>query len=137
MIVDSSALIAIVFDEPDAEAMLNALAEASSLKISAVTWVETHVVVANRTSVTTSRDRLQQNRLKEIFAVFDMQIIAVDQDLARDARDAHMIYGRGRHPARLNFGDCFSYALAKRDNEPLLFKGNDFSQTDLVPALTP
>ena len=137
MIVDSSALIAIVFDEPDAEAMLNALGEASSLKISAVTWVETHVVVANRTSVTTSRDRLQQNRLKEIFAVFDMQIIAVDQDLARDARDAHMIYGRGRHPARLNFGDCFSYALAKRDNEPLLFKGNDFSQTDLVPALTP
>jgi len=137
MIVDSSALIAIVFDEPDAEAMLNALAEASSLKISAVTWVETHVVAANRTSVTTSRDRLQQNRLKEIFAVFDMQIIAVDQDLARDARDAHMIYGRGRHPARLNFGDCFSYALAKRDNEPLLFKGNDFSQTDLVPALTP
>jgi len=137
MIVDSSALIAIVFDEPDAEAMLNALAEASSLKISAVTWVETHVVVANRTSGTASRDRLQQDRLKEIFAVFDMQIIAVDQDLARDARDAHMIYGRGRHPARLNFGDCFSYALAKRDNEPLLFKGNDFSQTDLVPALTP
>ena len=137
MIVDSSALIAIVSDEPDAEAMLNALGEASSLKISAVTWVETHVVVANRTSGTASRDRLQQDRLKEIFAVFDMQIIAVDQDLARDARDAHMIYGRGRHPARLNFGDCFSYALAKQTGEPLLFKGNDFSQTDIVPALTP
>ncbi len=136
MIVDSSALIAIVSDEPDAEAMLNALGEASSLKISAVTWVETHVVVANRTSGTASRDRLQQDRLKEIFAVFDMQIIAVDQDLARDARDAHMIYGRGRHPARLNFGDCFSYALAKQTGEPLLFKGNDFSQTDIVPALT-
>jgi len=136
MIVDSSALIAIVFDEPDAEAMLNALGEASSLKISAVTWVETHVVVANRTSGTASRDRLQQDRLKEIFAVFDMQIIAVDQDLARDARDAHMIHGRGRHPAHLNFGDCFSYALAKQTGEPLLFKGNDFSQTDIVPALT-
>jgi len=137
MIVDSSALIAIVFDEPDAEAMLNALGEASSLKISAVTWVETRVVVANRTSGTASRDRLQQDRLKEIFAVFDTQIIAVDQDLARDACDAHMIYGRGRHPARLNFGDCFSYALAKQTGEPLLFKGNDFSQTDIVPALTP
>ena len=128
--MDSSALIAIILDEPDSNDILRALGEASSLKISAATWVETHIVVDNL-----KLGRASQERLKEIFATLDIQIIAVDQNLAQDARDAHLVYGRGHHPARLNFGDCFSYALAKRENEPLLFKGNDFSQTDVIPAL--
>ena len=128
--MDSSALIAIILDEPDSNDILRALGEASSLKISATTWVETHIVVDNL-----KLGRASQERLKEIFATLDIQIIAVDQNLAQDARDAHLVYGRGHHPARLNFGDCFSYALAKRENEPLLFKGNDFSQTDVIPAL--
>jgi len=128
--VDSSALIAIILDEPEGEAMLRALGEADLLKISAATWVEVHIVVDNLKS-----GRASQGRFQEILTAFDMQVVAIDQDLARGARDAHLSYGRGRHPARLNFGDCFSYALAKRENEPLLFKGSDFSQTDIVPAL--
>lgn len=129
--MDSSALVAIILDEPDGEAMLRALVEASSLKISAATWVEVHLVVDNLKS-----GKASQDRLGEILVALNMQIIAVDQDLARDARDAHLTYGRGHHPARLNFGDCFSYALAKHTGEPLLFKGNDFSRTDIVPALS-
>lgn len=130
MIVDSSALISIILDEPDGETMLRALGEATSLKISAATWFETHLVVDNL-----RLGKASQGRLAELLAILDMQIVAVDQDLARDARDAHLTYGRGHHPARLNFGDCFSYALAKQSGEPLLFKGNDFSQTDIVSAL--
>ena len=65
----------------------------------------------------------------------NLQIIPVDESLVRIARAAHQAFGRGHHPARLNFGDCFSYALAKQAGEPLLFKGNDFRQTDIVPAL--
>lgn len=128
--MDSSALVSIILDEPDGETMLRALGEATSLKISAATWVETHLVVDNLKS-----SKASQSRLAELLAILDMQIVAVDQDLARAARDAHLTYGRGHHPAWLNFGDCFSYALAKRTGEPLLFKGNDFSQTDIVSAL--
>lgn len=128
--MDSSALISIILDEPDGETMLYALGEAASLKISAATWFETHLVVDNL-----RLGKASQDRLTELLAILDMQIVAVDQDLARDARDAHLTYGRGHHPARLNFGDCFSYALAKQTGEPLLFKGNDFSQTDIVSAL--
>lgn len=130
MIVDSSALISIILDEPAGETMLRAFGEATSLKISAATWFETHLVVDNLRS-----GKASQGRLTELLAILDMQIVAVDQDLARDARDAHLTYNRGHHPARLNFGDCFSYALAKQTGEPLLFKGNDFSQTDIVSAL--
>ncbi len=64
------------------------------------------------------------------------EIVAVTADQARVARTAYQLYGRGRHPAALNYGDCFSYALAKVTGEPLLFKGNDFSQTDIKPALS-
>lgn len=76
-----------------------------------------------------------KSRFEDLMVRLRFDIVAVDADMAWIARKANLTYGRGRHPARLNFGDCFSYALAKQTGEPLLFKGNDFSQTDIVPAL--
>jgi len=132
VIVDSSALMAIVLDEPDADALLRVLSRTQNRKISAATWVEVHLVV----------DSLQQHpavasRFEDLMIRLKLDVIAVDANMAWIARKANLTYGKGRHPARLNFGDCFSYALAKQTGEPLLFKGNDFSQTDIVPALTP
>ncbi len=130
MIVDSSALMAIVLDEPDGDALLRTLSQTRDRKISAATWVEVHLVV----------DSLQQHpavksRFEDLMTRLRLDIIAVDEDMAWAARRANLTYGKGRHPARLNFGDCFSYALAKQTGEPLLFKGNDFGQTDIAPAL--
>ncbi len=130
MIVDSSALMAIVLDEPDADALLRALSRTQQRKISAATWVKVHLVV----------DSLEQHpavksRFEDLMIRLKFDVVAVDADMAWFARRANLTYGKGRHPARLNFGDCFSYALAKQRGEPLLFKGNDFSQTDSVPAL--
>ncbi len=124
--------MAIVLDEPDADALLRVLSRTQNRKISAATWVEVHLVV----------DSLQQHpavasRFEDLMIRLKLDVIAVDANMAWIARKANLTYGKGRHPARLNFGDCFSYALAKQTGEPLLFKGNDFSQTDIVPALTP
>ncbi len=126
MIVDSSALIAIVLNEPECEALLRALSHTTERKISAAKWVEAHLVVE-------SLD--QHPAVKARFDNLKLKIVAVDAEMAWAACRASLTYGRGRHSARLNFGDCFSCALAKCRNEPLLFKGNDFSQTGLVPAL--
>ena len=130
MIVDSSALMAIVLKEPDGDAFLQALSRTRNRKISAATWVEVHMVV----------DSLNQNpaaksRFEDLMERLKLEVVPVDADMAWAARRANQDYGKGCHPARLNFGDCFSYALAKQTGEPLLFKGNDFSQTDIVPAL--
>ncbi len=76
-----------------------------------------------------------KNRFDDLVARLNLDIAAVDADMAWIARRANLDYGRGHHPTRLNFGDCYSYALAKQTGEPLLFKGNDFSQTDIVSAL--
>ena len=85
-------------------------------------------------------DNLDQNpaakmRFEGLVERLKFEVVAVDADMAWAARRANQDYGNRRHPARLNFGDCFSYALAKRTGEPLLFEGNDFSQTDIVSAL--
>jgi len=122
--------MAIVLDEPDGDALLRTLSQTRDRKISAATWVEVHLVV----------DSLQQHpavksRFEDLMTRLRLDIIAVDEDMAWAARRANLTYGKGRHPARLNFGDCFSYALAKQTGEPLLFKGNDFGQTDIAPAL--
>lgn len=130
MIVDSSALIAIVLSEPEEPAMLDALIRATSPKISAVTWFEAHLVVEGL-----QQEPIAQTRFQDLLDVLHLAIVTVDEELARIARNANLRYGRGRHPARLNFGDCFSYALAKQTGEPLLFKGNDFRQTDITSAL--
>jgi len=130
VIVDSSALIAVARNEPERAATIRALVGADTLKISAANWLEAYIVVDNL-----SANSEAQRRFKEPLADLHLDIVAVDADLDHIARTAFSSYGRGRHPARLNFGDCFSYTLDKRENEPLLFKGSDFSQTDIVPAL--
>ncbi len=122
--------MAVVLDEPDGDALLRALSRTLNRKISAATWVEVYLVV----------DSLHQHpavksRFEDLMLRLKFDIVAVDADMAWIARAANLTYGKGRHPARLNFGDCFSYALSKQTGEPLLFKGNDFSQTDIVPAL--
>ncbi len=130
MIVDSSALMAIVLGEPDGKALLRTLSRTRNRKISAATWVEVHLVVESLDQHPAVGDRFG-----DLMTRLNLEIVAVDADMAWAARSANLTYGKGRYPARLNFGDCFSYALAKQTGEPLLFKGNDFNQTDIVSAL--
>ena len=130
MILDSSAVVAILNGEPEADAMEVALVSARHRRVSAATLVELYVVVDGK------RDPVRSARLDEILVRSDVQIVDVTAEQAHIARAAYRDFGRGSgHPARLNFGDCFSYALAKVTGEPLLFKGDDFAHTDLTPAV--
>lgn len=130
MIVDSSALIAILRNEPDAEVFADALDAASIRRISAATYVESAIIIDGGRSPISSR------RLDDLIQEADIRIEPVTEGQARLAREAYRDYGKGSgHPAQLNFGDCFSYALARSTGEPLLFKGRDFAHTDLIPAL--
>ena len=128
MIVDSSAILAILFAEPDAAVFAKAISEADACKISAATFVEVAVVVEAQTKDRGSR------QLDAFLRRAGFVIEPVTEEQAHLARQAYSDFGRGRHPASLNFGDCFSYALAKASGEALLFKGNDFSKTDIVSA---
>jgi len=129
MIVDASALIAILRDEPDAMSYAQAIAEAATRRISAASYVETAAVID------ASRDPIASRRLDDLLREARFVIEPVTEAQARIAREAYRDFGRGSgHPALLNFGDCFAYALAKAMNEPLLFKGDDFTHTDLTPA---
>jgi ribonuclease VapC len=131
MIVDTSALIAILRDEPDGERLLRALARAARRAMSAASYLETGIIVD------VDRDPILSRRLDEFLSGIDVEVVAVTPQQARIAREAYRDYGKGSgHPARLNFGDCFAYALAKDAREPLLFKGDDFVHTDVEPALT-
>ena len=126
MIVDSSALIAIIRNEPDVRYFELALESSSVNRISAGTWLETTIVVDRL------GDPLLSRRLDELMDVAQLVIEPVTPTQARLARDAYRDFGRGAgHPAGLNFGDCFAYALARESGEPLLFKGGDFSKTDI------
>lgn len=125
MIVDSSAIIAILRDEPDAAALAEALQQALIRRISAVTYVECGVVADNNQNAVLSR------RLDNLLRDVGVQVESVTLRQAEIARQAYRDFGKGRHKAGLNFGDCFSYALAKEMDEPLLFKGNDFRFTDV------
>ncbi len=128
MIVDSSAIIAILESEPEADAMQKALDHSPSRAISAVNYVEAAVVIDGRGDPVLSRgfdNFLFETRIR---------IESVTPEQARLAREAYRDFGKGRHRAGLNFGDCFSYALAKEKREPLLFKGDDFRQTDVEVA---
>jgi ribonuclease VapC len=130
MILDSSAILAILFAEPDAPVYAAAIEKAGSRRLSAATWLESAIRIEMTGSPVASMDFdafVRESR---------MTIEPVDEEQVRLARAAYRAYGRGSgHPARLNFGDCFSYALAKVRDEPLLFKGDDFSRTDLISAL--
>lgn len=125
MIVDSSALIAIVKNEPGATRCKETLIAASSVRLPAANLVEAYLVV----------DRsLNPNASDEFERLLNEAAIAIEsvtEAQARLARSGYQRYGKGRHPAGLNYGDCFAYALARETGEPLLFVGNDFSQTDI------
>ena len=125
MIVDSSALIAILFDEPERESLIEKLASASSLSVSAGSVLESAMVLEGRKGLGASAD------LDDLIRRTRMRIIPFDVEQLEIARKAFELYGKGRHPAGLNFGDCISYALAKWTGEALLFKGEDFTLTDV------
>ncbi len=130
MIIDTSALIAILRAEDDASNMALAIERAQARKISAASYLETAVVID------ASRDPVASRRFDELVDTAELRIEPVTHDQARIARDAYRDFGKGSgHKASLNFGDCFAYALAKSTGEPLLFKGNDFGHTDITPAL--
>ena len=128
MVIDTSALLAILQNEPERHAF-NLIIESEDVRaLSTANFVELSMVVESRYGPEGVRDLdLFLNRA-------DIELVPVDSDQAYLARQAFRQYGKGRHPAGLNYGDCFSYALAKSLGEPLLFKGEDFSQTDLAIA---
>lgn len=130
MIIDSSALLAIILDEPEEQLFLAAIAGAASPRMSAASYLEVALKI--------DRGRSDGPDPALDAAMLDLGIALVDVTVAhsRGARTAFNRYGHN-HPARLNFGDCLTYALAKAADEPLLFKGNDFSRTDLIPAVAP
>jgi ribonuclease VapC len=128
MIIDTSAIIAILFNEDDAKIYADAITRADSCKVSAATFVEAGIVVESQTKNSGSR------QLDAFFRRAAITIEPVTEEHAHIARQAFTDYGKGRHPAGLNYGDCFSYALSKATGEPLLFKGKDFAKTDLAAA---
>lgn len=125
MVIDSSALIAVLEKEPEAEMFLRLMYEADTLKISTVTYTEVSLVLYSRFG------NPGLVKLDELLNSLSVEFIAFDKTQAQIARTAWQQYGKGRHPAKLNFGDCCSYAVAKYLNESLLFKENDFPQTDI------
>ena len=130
MIIDSSALVAILFAEPDAGVFAAAIAAADTRRISAANYVETAVVIDGR------RDPIASRRFDDFLQEAEIVIEPVDAAQARLAREAYRDFGRGSgHPARLNFGGCFAYALTRSSREALLFKGDDFVHTDVTSGL--
>ena len=126
MVIDTSALAAIFFHEPERDAFRNAIVAASSRLISAATVLEAGMVIEGRRGGGAGREF-------DLFIVrAQLKIVPIDAELADLAPSAWRKYGKGRHPAGLNFGDCFSYALAKATGEPILAKGTDFASTDIV-----
>jgi ribonuclease VapC len=129
MIVDTSALLAVLFGEKDAETYARAISEAEVCRISAATFVEVSVVVESQTGDAGSR------QWDSFFRTASISIEPITEEHAHAARQAWSDFGKGRHAAGLNLGDCFSYALAKVSGEPLLFKGQDFRKTGIPAAL--
>jgi ribonuclease VapC len=126
VIIDTSALVAIVREEPDAPAYAAAIEESQVNRISAGTYLEVSILIDR------AHDPLVSRRLDEILAEGAFVIEPVTTTQARIARDAYRDFGKGSgHRAALNFGDCFAYALARERNEPLLFRGDDFRHTDI------
>jgi len=128
VIVDTSIIIAILRAEPDAAEIREVLARPQVRRMSAVSYVEAGVVVDS------NRNPVLSRRFDDLLRDVQMTIEPVTVNQARLAREAYRDFGKGRHRAGLNFGDCFAYALAKEKGETLLFKGDDFRQTDIEPA---
>lgn len=128
MILDSSAVLAILFGEPDAVYYEKTIAAAQACRISAANLLETAIVVESRGGLAAGHE------LDIFLEKAGIELVPVTPQQVEAARLAWRRFGRGNHPARLNFGDCFAYALAEATGEPLLFKGKDFAQTDIEPA---
>jgi len=130
MIVDTSALIAMITNEEDGDALSRVLDGPQTVRISAASYLETSIVIDAH------RDAAVSAQLDDMIKDAEIVIEPVTVEQARIARQAYRDYGKGSgHPAKLNFGDCFSYALAREKREPILFKGDDFVHTDLRSAL--
>lgn len=130
MIVDTSAIVAILRGEPGAERYVDALAHAAEPLISAGTYVETAVVID------ANRDPVLSGRFDDLLTVARVNVEPLTKKHAEIARQAYRDFGKGSgHPARLNLGDCFAYALARDTGKPLLFKGDDFTHTDVAAVL--
>ncbi len=130
IVADTSAIVAIVRNEPEKDCFVDAMLAASTCFMSAVSLQEASMVLSGATGCADIWEPLDA-----LLARLNMEIVPHDANLARVAREAFLRVGKGRHPARLNFGDCAAYALAKANDLPLLFKGDDFSKTDLVAAV--
>jgi ribonuclease VapC len=129
MIIDTSALVAILRDEPEAKDCALAIERNSTRRVSAANFVETALVIDG------SRDPIASRRFDDLVKEARIVVEPVTEAQARIAREAYRDFGKGSgHPAKLNFGDCFAYALAKTIGESLLFKGDDFIHTDIIPA---
>lgn len=131
MVIDTSALLAILLDEPERRTFNEALEAADSRVMSAATFVEISIVIESRFGAEGLRD------LDLFLERAGIELVPVDIEHAYLARRAFSRFGKGRHPAGLNYGDCFAYALAMIREEPLLYKGDDFGQTDITPFLPP
>ena len=127
MIVDTSAVLAVLFHEPDAERFARAIATESTRRMSVAALVETTIVLESRSAAA-------GYELDAFLQEAGIQLEPVTADQAHAARRAWRRFGKGNHPAGLNFGDCFSYALAESTREPLLYKGGDFELTDIEIA---
>ena len=128
MVIDTSALIAILLGEEEGKEFMALLVKTRPIRISAASYFEAAIIADRR------GDAVTRSVLDSFLEEFSIQVEPVTFDQAKIARQAYDYFGKGRHPAGLNYADCFSYALAKSTREPLLFKGNDFSKTDLVSA---
>jgi ribonuclease VapC len=128
VVLDSSALLAILFGEPEADRLKRAMAASGHFRMSAVNWLEAMMVLESRRGVDSTDD------LQAFLDELDVRIIPFDHRHMEEAREAWRRFGKGRHPAGLNMADCAAYATAVLAGEPLLFKGEDFSRTG-VPAV--
>ena len=129
MVIDSSAVLAIMFGEEDAERFATAIETDPTRLMSSASILEATIVAV-------ARKGPQSERELDLFLIrAGIETVAFNEEQLKVARFAFREYGKGRHPAGLNFGDCFSYALSRTSGEPLLFKGDDFAKTDIVPCL--
>jgi ribonuclease VapC len=125
MVIDTSAILAVLLNEPNAAAIAAAIEAASLRLFSAANLLEASIVIESRKGEAAGRE------LDLLLYRTSVEVVGVDQDQAETARSAWRRFGKGRHPAGLNYGDCFAYALAKTRRLPLLFQGEDFGQTDI------
>lgn len=132
MIIDTSAMIALLREEPESARFVPVMAKAHPfLKMSTASYLEAAIVIDSNDS------KLLSARLDAVIDYWGIELVPVAPNHARIAREAYRRFGKGHHPAALNFGDCLAYALAVASGEPLLFKGNDFTRTDIEPASLP